>query len=577
MNANVNKKIEILKILEAQGLVSEERLEAISNKLYNGEYFEDLIHSFQIPGDKVADAKSKVYDLPRWVGADPDETLVKKITGESARHYKMILLSEDADTVSLGVIDPEITNIKEAAVFLAKAWGNKNYRFFILTQNQFEDYIGLYFGKKVRRVEENEISDTLKSEQGNEGIRFNATNGSEIKVDDSPVVKLVRDVVAEAIKKGASDIHIEPTASQVFFRYRVDGDLVIVREVPMTQHQAIIARIKILSNLKLDEKRKPQDGHFSIDYEGRKIDFRVSTMPSYFGEKIVLRILDTYKGVRDLDSMNMLPQHLSLVKEALDYPYGIVLVTGPTGSGKTSTLYSMLNMLDKEGRNIVSLEDPIEYSVAGVNQSQIAPDIGYTFANGLRSILRQDPDVIMVGEIRDAETAELAVQAALTGHLVFSTIHTNTAISTITRLVEMGIPQYLIAPTVRLIIGQRLVHKLVDEKVSAHEIIPIEGGYKEMVKSQFGDLPPEFLSTLPLKSSFHGAKASEKSRTGMEGRVAVFEMLTVDSEMEQAILAKKSEIDLYNIARKKGMLTLKEDGMLKSMNGLVPFRECMGL
>jgi type IV pilus assembly protein PilB len=237
----------------------------------------------------------------------------------------------------------------------------------------------------------------------------------------------------------------------------------------------------------------------------------------------------------------------------------------------------MLNNLDKEGRNIISLEDPIEYSVTGVNQSQIAPDIGYTFATGLRSILRQDPDLIMVGEIRDAETAELAVQAALTGHLVFSTIHTNTAISTITRLVEMGIPQYLIAPTVRLIIGQRLVHKLVPETDSAQEIIPIEGGYKDMVKSQFGDLPAEFLSTLPFKDSFRGPKPSERNRTGMEGRVAVFEMLQIDTELEQAILQKKSELELYNIARKKGMITMKEDGMLKSMNGLVPFRECMGL
>ena len=574
---NVEKKIEILKVLQNQGLVSPERFEAISEKLYAGENFEELVKNFQLPSDKVADAKSKIYDLPRWVGADPEENLVKKITGDSARHYKMILLSEDTDIVSLGIIDPEINNLKEAAVFLAKAWGNKNYRFFILTDNQFENFIGLYFGKKVRNVQENEISDTLKSEGSHEGIRFNATNGQEIKVDDSPVVRLVRDVVAEAIKKGASDIHIEPSAAEVFIRYRVDGDLVIVREVPMTQHQAIIARIKILANLKLDEKRKPQDGHFSIDYEGRKIDFRVSTMPSYYGEKIVLRILDTYKGVRNIEDLQMLPQHLSLVKEALNYPFGIVLVTGPTGSGKTSTLYSMLNNLDKEGRNIVSLEDPIEYSVPGVNQSQIAPDIGYTFATGLRSILRQDPDVIMVGEIRDAETAELAVQAALTGHLVFSTIHTNTAISTITRLVEMGIPHYLIAPTVRLIIGQRLVHKLVPATDGEQEIIPIEGGYKEMVKSQFGDLPPEFLSQLPFKDSFHGAKPSARSRSGMEGRVAVFEMLQVDQEMEQAILAKKSEIDLYNIARKKGMITLKEDGMLKSMQGLVPFRECMGL
>jgi type II secretory ATPase GspE/PulE/Tfp pilus assembly ATPase PilB-like protein len=254
------------------------------------------------------------------------------------------------------------------------------------------------------------------------------------------------------------------------------------------------------------------------------------------------------------------------------------LITGPTGSGKTSTLYSMLNSLDKEGRNIVSLEDPIEYSVTGVNQSQVAPDIGYTFANGLRSILRQDPDVIMVGEIRDAETAELAVQAALTGHLVFSTLHTNTAVSSITRLVEMGIPHYLIAPTVRLIIAQRLVHKLVPEsEETPHEIIPIEGSYKEMVKSQFGDMSPEFLAALPFTDSFHAQKPSPASRTGMEGRVAVFEMLEVDREMEKAILAKKDETELYKLSRAKGMITLKEDALLKSMNGIVPFRESMGL
>jgi type IV pilus assembly protein PilB len=574
---NVEKKIAILKILEAQGLVSSERFENISRKLYEGENFDELMKAFQVPGDKVADAKSKVYDLPRWVGGDPSEELVKKITGESARHYKMILLSEDAEYISLGIVDPELTNIKEAAVFLAKAWGNKDYKFFILTDNQYEDYIGLYFGKKVRRVEESEISDTLNKGIGDEGIKFTTSAGAEMKVDDSPVVRLVRDVVSEGIKKGASDIHIEPSSTEVIFRYRMDGDLTIVREVPMSQHQAIVARIKILSNLKLDERRKPQDGHFSVDFEGRKIDFRVSTMPSYFGEKVVLRILDTYKGVRNLESLDMLPQHLKLIKEALNYPYGIVLVTGPTGSGKTSTLYSMLNSLDKEGRNIVSLEDPIEYSVSGVNQSQVAPDIGYTFANGLRSILRQDPDVIMVGEIRDAETAELAVQAALTGHLVFSTIHTNTAISTITRLIEMGIPNYLIAPTVKLIIAQRLVHRLVPEKKAPHEIIPIEAGYKQMVKEQFGDLKPEFLANLPFKDSFHGNKSSEASRTGMEGRIAVFEMLEVDRDLEQGIVQKKSEQELYKIAREKGMISLREDAIIKSMNGSVPFRECMGL
>ncbi len=572
-------KNQILKVLENEGLLSSDRVFTINQKLQQGEDFEEIIKNFQIPVDKVADAKSKVYDLPRWVGADPEESLVKKISGESAKHYRMILLHEDKDNISLGVVDPEIAGVRDAAVFLAKAWGNKNYKFYILTFNQFQDYLGIYFGKKIKHVDESEVSDTLdKSNATSSGIKFNSSTGAEIKVDDSPVVMLVRDVVAEGIKKGASDIHIEATATSVIFRYRMDGDLVIVRELPISQHQAVVARIKILSNLKLDERRKPQDGHFSIDYQGRKIDFRVSTMPAYFGEKVVLRILDTYKGVRNLDDLQMYPPHLALIKEALNYPYGIILISGPTGSGKTSTLYSMLNSLDKEGRNIISLEDPIEYSVSGVNQSQVAPDIGYTFASGLRSILRQDPDVIMVGEIRDAETAELAVQAALTGHLVFSTIHTNTAISTITRLVEMGIPHYLIAPTVRLVIAQRLVHKLVPEsQETPHELIPIEGSYKEMVKSEFGDLNPEFLATLPFTDVLHAQKPSIESRTGMEGRIAVFEMLEIDKDVEKAILAKKDENEIYKIARQKGMITLKEDALLKSMNGQVPFRESMGL
>jgi type IV pilus assembly protein PilB len=348
-----NKKVEILKILEDQGLLSSDRVFAINQKLTDGEDFEEVVKSFQIPSEKLADAKSKVYDLPRWVGKDPEEEFIKKLSGESSKHYRMILLDEDKDSISLGVLDPEISGLKEAAIFLAKAWGNKNYKFFILTINQFQDYLGLYFGKKINRVEESEVSDRLEKDMTSGGIKFTNAAGNEVKADDSPVVRLVRDVVSEGIKKGASDIHIEAGKANIYFKYRIDGDLVVVRELPMTQHQAVVARIKILANLKLDERRKPQDGHFSVDFEGRKIDFRVSTMPSYFGEKVVLRILDTYKGVRDLESLNMYPPHYSLIKECLNYPYGIVLITGPTGSGKTSTLYSMLNSLDKEGRTAI--------------------------------------------------------------------------------------------------------------------------------------------------------------------------------------------------------------------------------
>jgi type II secretory ATPase GspE/PulE/Tfp pilus assembly ATPase PilB-like protein len=489
----------------------------------------------------------------------------------------MVFLEEGESSLSLGILDPEISGLKEAISFLAKVAGNKTYKLFIISYTQFQDFINIYTGKKREKIVtkgEREVDEKIQS--GN-NIQINFAGGVGEGGDNSPVVQMVRDVVGEAIKKGASDIHIEPNSTVMKFRYRIDGDLVTVRELPQSQNQGVVARIKILSNLKLDEKRKPQDGHFSVDYDGRKIDFRVSTMPSYFGEKVVIRILDTYKGVRDLASMGLLPAHYELLKEALTLPYGIVLISGPTGSGKTSTLYSMINALDKEGRNIITLEDPVEFSVAGVSQSQIAPEIGYTFSAGLRSILRQDPDIIMVGEIRDKETAELAIQASLTGHLVFSTIHTNTAIGTITRLIDMGVEPYLIAPTVRLLVAQRLVRKLVPENLSPHSLIPIDGAYQDLVQKEFGDLPHEVLETLPFTSNFHAPRPTKEFHTGMQGRQAVFEMLKVDKEIERAIMDRKSEEQIFQIARGKGMITLKEDALLKSMRGDVPFAESMGL
>jgi type IV pilus assembly protein PilB len=558
-------KEEVLNILEKQGLISSERKSLILEGLERKENLDGLLAKFQIPVDKIADAKSKAYDLPIFVGADPDRSVLSKLSSDSSSHYKMIFLGENETSIFIGIVDPDIPGLREAAAFLSNASSKKPYQFFILSMTQFNDFLSISAGKRISKVDSNEVSDSIQ--KGNASL-----NG-----DESPVVILVRDMVSEAIKKGASDIHIEPGSNTLRVRYRIDGELLSVRELPVSNHLAIMARIKILCNLKLDERRRPQDGHFSIDYENRKIDFRVSTMPSYFGEKVVIRVLDTYRGVRDLVDLEMNDDHLQMIKEALSLPYGIVLVTGPTGSGKTSTLYSMLNALDHESKNIVSLEDPVEYSLAGVNQSQITPDIGYTFASGLRSILRQDPDIIMVGEIRDKETAELAVQAALTGHLVFSTIHTNTAISTITRLVEMGIEPYLLAPTVRLVIGQRLLKKLIPETESPHELVTIEGSYRQMVKKQFGDLSSDILAKLPFSPYFHSPKPTKDNYSGTAGRIAIFEMLKVDKEIEELILNRADENEIYKNARSKGMITLKEDALLKSMQGKVPFTESMGL
>ncbi|MGB2580662.1 MAG: GspE/PulE family protein, partial [Minisyncoccia bacterium] len=377
-------------------------------------------------------------------------------------------------------------------------------------------------------------------------------------------------ILRHATEGNASDVHIEHTGENIRVRFRVDGELFTSLILPANVHSSVVARIKILASLKLDEKRKPQDGRFSARIDGRKIDFRVSTFPAYYGEKVVMRILDTQKGVQKLDDMGLRPEHLALVRSALARPYGIILITGPTGSGKSTTLYSMLNELDKETKNIVSLEDPVEYNIGGISQSQMRPEIGYTFATGLRTTLRQDPDIIMVGEIRDAETAQLAIQAALTGHLVLSTLHTNTAIGAIPRLVDMGIDPYLIAPTLVLSMAQRLVKKVCP---GAEKEVPNEGAIGIMVEKQFQDLPQEFKEKLDLKSPLHEAEPTSDCSSGTRGRVAVFEVFSVDKEIEKIILTDPTDVRLFEAARKKGMLTMKEDALLKSIEGTVPFRE----
>jgi type II secretory ATPase GspE/PulE/Tfp pilus assembly ATPase PilB-like protein len=322
--------------------------------------------------------------------------------------------------------------------------------------------------------------------------------------------------------------------------------------------------------MRLDEKRKPQDGRFSAKIDGRKIDFRVSTFPTYFGEKIVMRILDQEKGVKKLDDMGMTKRHIDMIKRAIKRPYGMILISGPTGSGKTTTLYSMLNMFDREQKNVLSLEDPVEYNIEGVNQSQVRPEIGYTFANGLRTTLRQDPNIIMVGEIRDKETAQLAVQAALTGHLVLSTIHTNSSVGVIPRLIDMGVDPYLIAPTLILAMAQRLAVTLCP---GAGKDIPLEGSLKMLVEKQFSDLPEEYRKTISLPKTVKEVQPIPDCPTGTRGRSAVLEMFEMDKDIEEVILKDPTEFAISKVVRKKGMLTMKEDAMLKAFNGEIAFEE----
>jgi type IV pilus assembly protein PilB len=335
-------------------------------------------------------------------------------------------------------------------------------------------------------------------------------------------------------------------------------------------HESVVARIKILAQLRLDERRKPQDGRFSATVEKRRIDFRVSTFPTEYGEKVVMRILDQSQAVAALDMIGFADESLTTVRDFLKVPYGIILIAGPTGSGKSTTLFSMLSEVDRETENVVSLEDPVEYQIPGVSQSQVRPEIGYTFASGLRSILRQDPDVIMVGEIRDKETAGLAVQAALTGHLVFSTIHTNSAAGAIPRLIDMGVDPYLIAPSLIAVIGQRLVRRLCE---GAGQPFPIKDSIKVLLDNEFADLPEEYRKKLPPFKNFYHASPTAECASGTRGRLAVFEILKVTKELEQIILKEPEETKVYKEARKLGMMTMRENAIVRALKGDIAFEE----
>ncbi|HET8575272.1 MAG TPA: type II/IV secretion system protein [Candidatus Paceibacterota bacterium] len=395
-------------------------------------------------------------------------------------------------------------------------------------------------------------------------------DGKSHIVEDAPVSKMVAVILRHATEGNASDIHIEHTGDKIRVRFRIDGELHTSILLPTNVHAAMVSRIKILSNLKLDEKRKPQDGRFSAKIDGRRIDFRVSTYPAYYGEKVVMRILDSEKGIKSIDQLDFQKGQLEKIKAAIKRPYGMILITGPTGSGKSTTLYSMLNELDRQKDNVVSLEDPVEYTIEGVNQSNVRPEIGYTFATGLRSILRQDPDVIMVGEIRDKETAQLAIQAALTGHLVFSTLHTNTAAGAIPRLIDMGVDPYLIAPTLILAIGQRLTRALCE---GGGKPIPVDEAMQVMFDKQFEDLPKKFRDEIKIPDHVYEAVPTAECPGGTRGRMAVFEILDVNADVRHAILNKPVESEVFQVARNNGMLTMKEDALLKAFDGKIPYIE----
>src|SRR3989339_734846 len=422
--------------LAQKGLFREEDIPSIiasAEKAPGG--VDDVLTKGGMTDDQVLALKSEYYGLPsrKLDGHKVSVDVLRNIPEESARHYQIAPLAVVDNVLEIGIVDPDQSQSRDAIQFISSKLGMP-YKLFLISQPDFNIILIQYqnlSGEVTAALSEldttgggavvdEDVQNNVQSVETHEHVE--TKEGGETKiVEDAPVTKIVAVILKHAVEGNASDVHIEHTGDKIRVRFRVDGVMYTSLILPANIHSAVVARIKILAQLKLDEKRKPQDGRFSARMDGKKVDFRVSTFPAYYGEKVVMRILDSGRGIKTLDMMGFSPEHLALVRDAISTPYGLILVTGPTGSGKSTTLYSMLNELDREKRNVISLEDPVEYNIPGVSQSQVRPEIGYSFASGLRSILRQDPDIIMVGEIRDKETAQLAVQAALTGHLVFST------------------------------------------------------------------------------------------------------------------------------------------------------------
>jgi type IV pilus assembly protein PilB len=522
--------------------------------------------------EAILKAKSERYGTPyRMLGeAKIAQEAMKYVPEESARHYRFVPIGLSDGALEVGVTDPDNIEAVDALQFISAKAGVP-YKLFLISETEFDRVLNDYqnisgeVGEALSEFDTSAATVTLDEEKEDD----KPMTAEAIKAD-APVTKIVATILRYAVEGGASDIHIEPTPEKTRVRFRMDGELHTSLELPGKVHPAVVARIKILAQMRLDEKRKPQDGRFSASVEKRRIDFRVSTFPTSGGEKVVMRILDRSKGSVSLEGIGLTPENLATIRDIIRQPYGIILMSGPTGSGKSTTLFGMLSELDRETQNVVSVEDPVEYEISHVAQSQVHPEIGYTFASGLRSILRQDPDVIMVGEIRDKETAQLAIQAALTGHLVFSTIHTNTAAGAIPRLIDMGVDPYLIAPTLLAVIGQRLVRKLCP---GAGEPMQVTDSLKLLLEKQFEDLPAEFHKKIPPFTQLYRAKTSADCPNGTRGRVAAFEVLRMDKDLEQVVLKDPVSERVYEAARAKGMFTMREDAIMKALAGEIPFEE----
>ncbi|OGH87818.1 MAG: hypothetical protein A3J93_05305 [Candidatus Magasanikbacteria bacterium RIFOXYC2_FULL_42_28] len=510
---------------------------------------------------------AEILDIPfiGLKGREIKQDIINLIPGPVAGTHQVVAFEKEKDAIKLAMADP--TDI-QTIEFLRRKTGLEP-KVYMTAPSDLREALRSYH---------TELEEHLRIiQEGAEGVA-----GGDLKkvAAELPVINIVNSILEHAVYENASDIHIEPLEKEVLVRYRIDGILKLAMTLPKTIQNGAVARIKILANLKLDEHMAPQDGRFKIQVQDDKLAFRVSIIPVYDGEKIVMRLLHEGAKPLTLEQLGFLEKPKEIVKEAIKKPHGMILVTGPTGSGKTTTLYSVLGILNQPGVNISTVEDPIEYRISGVNQSQVNPKANFTFATGLRALLRQDPNIIMVGEIRDQETAEIAINAAMTGHLVLATLHTNDAPTALPRLTDMGVPPFLVAFTANIIIAQRLVRKICQfckkefklDKTATAELA------KAFDANRFEKLLTQHTETKKLKndgSFYQGAGCHRCGQTGYKGRQGIYEVLEITPEISALINAHGTADDIKKTARVQGMLTMMEDGLIKAKLGVTTISEIL--
>ncbi len=553
----------------------------IENKLITPEKLEEALNIQKENGGKLSeilvekgfiDKRDLMVALSDELGIPPinlgkykiDPEVIKLIPKKTAQHYKIIPVSKIGNVLTIAMADPlnifAIDDIKSLTGFSIGP--------VITTDKDIEDAYDTYYGETTHKEIEDIVSD-MADDASLETVEEKYDSGTTEElmklVQDTPVVKMTNLILSEAVKAKASDILIEPLETKLRIRYRVDGILQEGNNPPKSMHNGIISRIKVMSELDIAERRLPQDGRFKIRILNKEVDFRVSVLPSSFGEKIALRILDKTQATLDLDKLGFEPKPLEDLKKVATRPHGMILICGPTGCGKTTTLYSILKNIDTPEKNIITIEDPVEYLLYGINQVSIKPEIGLTFASSLRSILRQDPDVIMVGEIRDFDTVDIAIKAALTGHLVLSTLHTTTAIGSIVRLVNMGVEPFLLTSSVLLVAAQRLVRKLCPACKEPYKVDSVTCN-KYKIKCPPGGV-----------TLFRPKGCPNCFNTGYRGRAGLIEVLVLTPQIRELIANKAQEYELREAARVEGMATLRENGITKVLEGVTSLEEILRL